>query len=134
MSPRTKISGLLALLAVTGVIVMAFNYYRSTANAPIPPTVAGTNPAKNTQTIELTANFGYTPGLIQARAGQPALLKVKTKDTTDCSVEFRIPALGIVATLPPTGETIFEIPAQPPGSSLQGACQMGMSHFEIDFN
>jgi len=117
----------LAGMAITACSKNSAPPAASTATAPTPAN-------KNIPVIELIANFGYTPGLIQARAGQPAILKVRTKDTTDCSVELRIPVLGIVATLPPTGETTFDIPAQPSGSVIQGACQMGMNHFEIDFN
>ncbi len=131
MSPLKKWSCPALLLALAGLAIIACSKNQS---PPTAPASSATRANSNVQLLELTANFGYTPGVIQARAGQPAILKVKTKDTTDCSVEFRIPAIGISATLPPTGESTFDLPAQPSGSVIQGACQMGMNHFEIDFN
>lgn len=87
----------------------------------------------NQQVVELTAKNGYSPSVLTAKAGLPVLLKVKTQDTQDCSVEFTIPSFGIKATLPVTGEKDFALPAQKAGETIDGSCQMGMSKFKIEF-
>jgi hypothetical protein len=59
---------------------------------------------------------------------------MKTNGTFDCSSGVTIPSLGIRQTLPSTGETDVEIPAQKSGTSLEGVCVMGMYHFTINFS
>jgi plastocyanin domain-containing protein len=86
------------------------------------------------QIVEIGVKGGYTPKQSVAKAGIPTILRMKTNGTFDCSSGVTIPSLGIRQTLPSTGETDVEIPAQKSGTSLEGVCVMGMYHFTINFS
>lgn len=90
--------------------------------------------AEGTQVIEITAKGKYSPQQTTAQANLPTILKVKTKGTFDCTAALTIPAVGYRAMLPPTGETVIEIPPQKPGSTIRGVCGMGMYNFQVKFN
>ena len=85
------------------------------------------------QIIEVTARGGYNPRDITAKAGVPTILRMKTSGTFDCSSAFVVVSLGIQKMLPQTGVTDFEIPAQTPGSVINGTCGMGMYRMQINF-
>ena len=86
------------------------------------------------QIIDISAKGGYAPLNTNAKAGVPTVLKVQTNGTYDCSSALRIPDLGYDETLPPSGETTIEIPAQEPGAKIDGLCAMGMYNFSVTFN
>ena len=86
------------------------------------------------QVIEISAKFGYNPSVIQAKAGIPTILRVKTNNTFDCSSSFRIPKLNISKSLPTSGTTDFDIGTQASGSQVLGVCGMGMYSLKIDFS
>lgn len=86
------------------------------------------------QVIEITAKGGYSPRSTSAQANVPTVLKVKTQGTFDCSSALTIPALAWQKNLPPSGETLIEIPAQEVGTKLQGLCSMGMYNFVVIFS
>jgi plastocyanin domain-containing protein len=85
------------------------------------------------QIIEITAKGGYLPGRTVAKAGMPTALKINTRGTFDCSAAISIPSLGYRKNLPPSAETIIDIPTQSAGDSLTGICAMGMYSFKVDF-
>lgn len=87
----------------------------------------------NRQIIEIAAKGGYFPALTLARAEMPAILRVSTSGTYDCSSALVIPALGFRQFLAATGVVEVEIPPQPPGTKISGVCTMGMYGFEIRF-
>lgn len=93
------------------------------------PQIEGDN-----QILDLTAKWGYSPEVITAVADKASILRVKTNTTFDCSAAFTIPSLGINKNLPPSGITEFKIPAQKPGTEINGTCSMGMYNFKIKFN
>lgn len=86
------------------------------------------------QIITIGARGGYSPRLTSAKAGIPTTIKMKTSGTFDCSAALVIPALDYRSFLPATGESLIEVPAQKPGSTLQGLCAMGMYGFVIKFD
>ena len=86
------------------------------------------------QIIEVAAKGGYSPSKTLAQAGLPTILRVETTNTFDCSSALTISDLDYTTYLSPTGMTEIEIPAQEPGTMLQGLCAMGMYNFEIEFN
>ena len=86
------------------------------------------------QVIEIYAKGGYYPRSITAKANTPTVIKVKTQGTFDCSSALVIPSIGYRTNLPPTGETLIDIPLQEKGSILQGLCAMGMYSFSVEFN
>lgn len=85
------------------------------------------------QTIEISAKNGYSPRDTTARANVPTELKIKTSGTFDCSSALSIPKLGYQTILPPSGETVVDVPPQAAGSTLKGLCSMGMYSFTIRF-
>jgi plastocyanin domain-containing protein len=86
------------------------------------------------QIVEIGVKGGYSPQVTSAKAGMPTTLRMKTNGTFDCSSGVTIPSLGIRQTLPSTGSTDIEIPAQKAGTKLAGVCSMGMYHFMVDFS
>jgi len=85
------------------------------------------------QTIEITAKNGYSPRDTMAKANLPMTLKIETSGNYDCSSSLSIPKLGYRANLPPSGETVVDVPPQKAGSTLTGLCSMGMYSFTIQF-
>ena len=86
------------------------------------------------QVITISAKGGYSPKITSAKSGMPTVIKMDTSGTFDCSSALAIPSLGYRKNLPPSGETIIDIPSQEAGSKLQGLCAMGMYNFSINFN
>lgn len=94
------------------------------------------NTAQNpdgSQSLAVLAWNGYYPINVAARAGVPAVLRIYTNKTYDCSRAFLIPELKVRRLLPPAGVTEFAIPARAKGSRLFGTCSMGMYTFTIRF-
>lgn len=86
------------------------------------------------QTIEVTANGGYFPEELNAKAGIESVLIIKSDNAYGCERAFRIPALGVNETLPINGITEVELGTQEKGTTILGTCSMGMYTFEIIFN
>ena len=85
------------------------------------------------QIIEIDARGGYLPRSTLAKANMPTVLKVTTKGTFDCSAAIAMPSIGYRKNLPPSGETLIDIPPQKTGDILQGTCAMGMYNFLLRF-
>ncbi len=86
------------------------------------------------QIITINAKGGYTPRVTNAKADMPTVIKVDTRGTFDCSSSLVIPTLDYRKNLPPSGETLVDVPAQKAGTSIRGMCSMGMFSFNINFN
>ncbi len=86
------------------------------------------------QVIEITAKGLYSPKNTVAKADMPTVIKMKTSGTFDCTKSLNFPSLKIRKFLPPTGETLIELPEQKSGSSIKGICSMGMYSFVVNFN
>lgn len=89
--------------------------------------------ADGSQSLAVLAWNGYYPLSATAKANLPAVLRVYTNKTYDCSRAFLIPELKVRRTLPAAGVTELAIPARPAGSRLFGTCSMGMYTFTIAF-
>lgn len=129
---KTTISILIAALIIGGAII--FSAAKNDANGGIPQSADNVSVVDGKQIIEITAKGGYSPKTTSAKAGIPTFIKIKTKGAFDCSLALTIPALNYRKNLPPTGETLIEVPAQDPGSTLRGVCTMGMYSFTIKFD
>jgi plastocyanin domain-containing protein len=86
------------------------------------------------QIITINAKGGYSPKVTNAKAGIPTVIKINTKATFDCSSALTIPSLGYRKNLPPSGETIIEVPPQKIGETMRGLCAMGMYNFAVNFD
>lgn len=85
------------------------------------------------QVIDISAKGGYFPRRVVAKAGVPALLRVKTNGTFDCSASLVIPNLSYQKFLPPSGTEEIALSAEQARGTLQGLCSMGMYNFQIQF-
>jgi P-type Cu+ transporter len=85
------------------------------------------------QVIDITAKGGYSPKVIEAKAGVPTILRVTTSGTFDCSASVVIPKLSYQKFLQPSGVEEIPISAQDAQGTLQGLCSMGMYGFQIKF-
>jgi uncharacterized protein len=85
------------------------------------------------QSIAVLAWNGYYPVNAVARADVPAVLRIYTNKTYDCSRAFLIPELKVRKMLPAGGVTEITIPAHARGTRLFGTCSMGMYTFNISF-
>lgn len=86
------------------------------------------------QIVTINAKGGYTPRNTIAKAGVPTVIKMVTSGSFDCSSSLSIPSLSYRKNLPPSGETLIDVPTQKSGKKLQGICAMGMYNFSIEFN
>ena len=92
-----------------------------------------TNPAQ--QIVEVTAGGGgYSPRKIEAKAGVPTILVMKSEGAYGCERAFNIPDLNIGEILPENGQTKFDLGVQAKGTKLLGVCAMGMYYFQIFFD
>ena len=86
------------------------------------------------QIITINAKGGYSPKVTTAKAGIPTVIKMSTQGTFDCASALTIPSLGYRKNLPPSGETLIDVPPQKSGAVIQGVCAMGMYNFQVQFN
>jgi sulfite exporter TauE/SafE len=78
------------------------------------------------QHLTLTAtNSSYTPARLQARAGLPTTLTVRTDGVLGCTRVFTIPSTGQQEYLPETGDTVIDLDVLAAGE-LRFTCAMGM--------
>jgi hypothetical protein len=103
-------------------------------NTETETTAQTTNPAAQ-QIIEVTATSGgYRPKKIEAKAGIPTILVMKSEGAYGCERAFNIPDLNVSEILPENGRTEFDLGTQIKGTKLVGVCSMGMYYFQIVFN
>ena len=86
------------------------------------------------QILAIQVRGGYTPSTITAKANTPSIIRFTTANSFDCSTALTISKLNYRNNLPYTGVTDVEVPAQAPGSTIEGVCSMGMYRFKITFN
>ena len=86
------------------------------------------------QYVDITAKGGYSPRVIEAKAGMPTVLRMKTSGTFDCSASLVIPKLSYQKFLQPSGTEEINIPGEQAQGTMQGLCSMGMYNFQIRFN
>ena len=126
----TVASIILALIFIGGAIIFA----RNGAKTDTAVSQNNVSVADGKQIIEIDAKGGYSPSVTIAKANIPTVIKVKTQGTFDCSSALVIQSIGYRANLPPSGETLIEVPPQEAGSTLRGMCAMGMYNFSVKFN
>lgn len=136
MDIKTTAISILIALVLIGVALVFFVY----GNKDTKNTTTGNTPTSNVsisggrQVVTINAKGGYYPKITSAKAGIPTVIKMDTQGTFDCSSALAIPSLGYRANLPPSGQTVIDVPPQQSGSKLQGLCSMGMYGFQINFN
>ncbi len=128
----TVISILIGVGLIVGAIVLTGNNTDSNNNSG--GTADNVSIVDGKQIIEIRAKGGYSPRVTNAKANLPTVIKMDTQSTFDCSSALVIPGLGYRNYLPPSGETLIDVPPQKSGAKLQGLCSMGMYNFSINFN
>ncbi len=123
---------LVAIVIISGLIF--FSEKSLNSKNPNSKTANNVSLVEGKQIVTITAKGGYLPKISSAKADIPTILKIDTKGTFDCSTSLRIPSLGYFKNLPPSGETLIDIPPQKTGTSLKGICSMGMYNFSVNFN
>ncbi len=127
----TVISILIGVALIVGAIVLTGN---NTDSNGAGGTADNVSIVDGKQIIEIRAKGGYSPRVTNAKAGLSTIIKMDTQNTFDCSSSLVIPGLSYRTYLPPTGETLIDVPPQKSGTKLQGLCGMGMYNFSINFN
>ncbi|OGC58074.1 hypothetical protein A3A70_02845 [candidate division WWE3 bacterium RIFCSPLOWO2_01_FULL_42_11] len=119
-------------LILIGGFLFAFGLFYFSGNST-EPEVGVAQATGDGQILELTANRGYSPAILNAKEGVATTLKVKTDGTFDCSSTLVIPKMKYSKTLPSTGVTNVSIPVEKTYGTLTGLCAMGMYKFDINF-
>ena len=126
------ISLIVAAILLGGAVLLADG--RSTQTPGPEDTESNVSIVDGTQVIMLSAKGGYSPKVTMAKADMPAVIRVRTNGTFDCSSALTIPSIGYRTNLPPSGETDIAVAPQKVGTTLDGLCAMGMYSFQIRFN
>jgi plastocyanin domain-containing protein len=120
-----------AAWVVGGVILfglVAFQLFGTTSKT----TQASNTPAvvvdiSGKQIVEMNAGFsGYTPSVVEIKAGEPTVLRVKSSNNFGCGSAFKIPKLNISKNLPANGNVDLDLGTLTAGSTFDGMCSMGM--------
>lgn len=97
-----------------------------TASAESASAAPATSVQNGHQTVTITASAGsYAPATVQARAGIPTTLIVRSDNAQGCVRSFIIPSLGVDRILPVNGNTTINLGTLQPGQ-LTYSCGMGM--------
>ena len=128
----TAISIVIATALIGGAIMFAGG--NKSPNADTSQAANNVSIIDGKQVITINAKGSYSPKVTTARADMPTVLKVATNGTFDCTAALTIPALGYRNNLPPSGETLIDVPPQKTGVTIRGVCGMGMYNFSIKFN
>jgi plastocyanin domain-containing protein len=76
--------------------------------------------------VVITARTGsYTPANVQAQAGVPTTLVVRSDNAQGCVRSLLVPSRGVDEILPARGETRIDLGVLEPGT-LRYSCGMGM--------
>ncbi|TSD03434.1 MAG: hypothetical protein Athens071416_115 [Parcubacteria group bacterium Athens0714_16] len=128
-------SVVLAIIIIGGAILLGGGNNKNSNDQNTNPSqiVNNVSVIDGKQIIEIRAKGGYSPRTTTAKADIPTVIKIETQGTFDCSSALVIPSLGYRENLPPSGETLIDLPPQKAGSKLQGLCTMGMYNFIINF-
>lgn len=132
------INGTGILIGVAVIVVIGFVFLIGSGNNNSAGVKGASSNVVSTsgdkQIIEVIVQGGYSPRTINAKAGVPTIIRMKSDGAYGCERAFRIPSLGISKNLPSSGNTDIEITSQKAGISLRGSCSMGMYSFVINFN
>ena len=130
MKKTLTIFSLVIAFALIGVAILFAN--KNSNNVPQDGNNVSMENGK--QIITISAKGGYSPRITNAKAGIPTVIKMDTQGTFDCSSALSIPSMGYRKNLPPSGETLIDVPPQEAGASMRGLCAMGMYNFVINFD
>jgi len=133
MQTKIIVVSILAIAVLIGGAIL-FSDNKNNSNSGVQQIADNVSMVDGKQVITINAKGGYSPKITTAKAGIPTIIKMNTRGTFDCSSAIMIPSLNYRNNLPPSGETLIDVPTQNAGTTLQGLCSMGMYNFSINFN
>lgn len=114
-------------LGLLAIVWVNFYFFGSRQAAALPTTGEGSTP----QRIRVEVKGGYSPSLIQVRAGRPVRLEFFRNETNSCTEEVVLPDFGIRTYLPAQETTAVEFTPTRPGR-YEFVCGMGMVRGSIE--
>lgn len=123
-------------LMLAGVLILGVFMFRDGSGKERSPRTAeaGTATIENgVQYVDITARGGYSPKVVNAKAGVPTVIRMTTENSYDCSTSLVISALGYQKNLKPSGVEEIAVPQDKAQGVLKGTCSMAMYRFEIRF-
>ncbi|MEK7086480.1 MAG: cupredoxin domain-containing protein [Patescibacteria group bacterium] len=129
MNRPTLISLVITVALVTWAFWVVSPKTGTDAKVPVPVALM----VDGKQIIDISAKGGYSPRVVEAKAGVPTVLRVNTRGTFDCSASLVIPKLSYQKFLQPSAIEEILISAEQAQGTLQGLCAMGMYGFQIKF-
>ena len=131
----TDKKALFASIAISIVVIGGALYYKNPRRNPAVPEIPAETATivDGKQVVDITARGGYSPRVVNAKAGLPTVIRVTTKDTYDCSSSLVIPKIGYSRLLTSNGTEEIAISPEQARGTLNGLCSMGMYSFKINF-
>src|SRR3989344_9064824 len=111
MQTKTIIISILVITLVVGAGIW-LSQGKNNSSAETEQTAGNVSMVNGKQIITINAKGGYMPRITTAKAGVPTVITMKTRGTFDCSSAITIPSLNYRSNLPPSGETLIDVPAQ----------------------
>lgn len=125
---------ILSLLITVALIGGAVFFTRDNSRESDLGETASVEMVDGKQIINISAKGGYSPRIVNAKAGIDTVIKMKTENTFDCSASLVIPEISYQKLLSSTGVEEIEISGEKAKGTMQGLCSMGMYNFQIRFN
>ncbi len=125
---------ILSLLITVALIGGAVFFTRDNSRESNLDGIASIEMVNGKQIINMSAKGGYSPRIVNAKAGVDTIIKMKTEGTFDCSASLVIPEISYQKLLSPTGVEEILISKDKAKGTMQGLCSMGMYNFQIRFN
>ncbi len=126
------IFGIIVLVIIGLGVFAAFALNTSNDSSNTPIAIPQVIEKDGRQYVSVNAKNGFSPKVVTLKADMPVTLSVMTKNTYDCSNYLIIPSLKLSKSLPVSGETPIEIPAQAAGTKITASC--GMGHYPLTLN
>ena len=95
-----------------------------------PEAIAKAGASGGAQEIGIQVKGGYEPSVIRVRRGTPVRLIFDRQETSSCSEEVVLGALGIRKFLPAFQKTVVELTPKESGT-FDFTCGMGMLHGKL---
>jgi len=116
----------LAILAGLAAIAWVNWYFFIAGRAPALAAVsAGSGAGSGLQEQTIVVDGGYSPAVVQVKAGRPVRLVFDRRDSGSCSEEVVFPDFGVRKFLPTGEKTVVEITPPTPGR-YEFTCGMSM--------
>jgi plastocyanin domain-containing protein len=115
----------LAVLVGAAAAIGWVNWYFFVAGRTAPVVAAAAADGAAVPEVVITVDGGYSPNVVQARAGVPLRLVFDRRDDSSCSEEIVMPAFGVRRFLPSGERTIVEF-TPPTAGRYPFTCGMGM--------